>query len=73
MVKPSLWHHKCQLGLGQNGSHCYGFASFRMRFCDMYAVPAALAIAEAKRCRIRFVTPEVEFIYFMESLWRLCN
>ena len=41
-----------------------------MRFCDMYTVPAALAIAEAKRCRIRFGTPEIEFKYFMESLWR---
>ena len=42
--------------------YCYGFASFRMRFCHMYGVPAALAIAAVLRWRLRFGTPEVEIL-----------
>ena len=35
------------LGIGRNGLYCYGFPNLRMRFCGMYGVPAALAIADA--------------------------
>ena len=39
--------HFVILGIGRNGLYCYGFPNLRMRFCGMYGVPAALAIADA--------------------------
>ena len=39
--------HFVIFGIGQNGLYCYGFPNLRMRFCGMYGVPAALAIADA--------------------------
>ena len=39
--------HFVILGIGRKGLYCYGFPNLRMRFCGMYGVPAALAIADA--------------------------
>ena len=39
--------HFVIFSLGRNGLYCYGFPNLRMRFCGMYGVPAALAIADA--------------------------
>ena len=39
--------HFVIIGIGRNGLYCYGFPNLRMRFCGMYGVPAALAIADA--------------------------